>query len=181
MRTAASCVSRSACRDDMQSWWHTVRPHCVAFSRLPTKAARCVAQVSARQSEWSFDCNRAFHFFRRWVQLRADGFLLVVPPGSGAAALALGGRPACVTEPPQLLLPVATGRPHQSVIDCLLPSGSNQLVIGAQLPSDQAEACPAGMIELRAPAAAKPEPAYESARDRAERRHGGETRFADGA
>lgn len=84
MRTAASCGSRcrSAGRDDMQSWWHTVRPPRVPFSRLPTKTARRVARVTARQWEWSFDRQRAFSFFRRWVQLRADGFLFVEPPGS---------------------------------------------------------------------------------------------------
>jgi hypothetical protein len=79
MRTAASCVSRSARRDDMQSWWHTVRPPCVSSFGfgVRTKVAPTRGGVSARQWEWSFDCDRAFSFFRRWVQLRADGFLFV--------------------------------------------------------------------------------------------------------
>jgi hypothetical protein len=36
------------------------------------------------------------------------------------------------------------------VSDRLLPSGRDQLLINAQLPSNQAEACSAGSVELRA-------------------------------
>ena len=69
--------------------------------------------------------------------------------GSGAAELAPGGRPASGIQSPQLLLRVATGGRDQRAADCPLPSRRNQLLINAQLPSDQAEACSAGVIELR--------------------------------
>ena len=70
------------------------------------------------------------------------------PPGSGAAGLALGGRPASGIQSPQLLLRVATGGSDQPKTNCPLPSRRNQLLINAQLPSDQDEACSAGVIEL---------------------------------
>ena len=94
--------------------------------------------------------------------------------GSGASAHASGGCPACGAEPPQLLLPVATGGPDQPVSDRLLPSRRDQLLINAELPSNQAQACSAGIIRTprrpRAPAAAKLDPASDMS-PRAQRRH----------
>jgi hypothetical protein len=51
--------------------------------------------------------------------------------GSGAAALAPGGRPAFGIQSPQLLLRVATGGADQPATDCPLPSRRNQLLLDA--------------------------------------------------
>ena len=63
-------------------------------------------------------------------------------------SLRAAAQPADVSRHSSLLR-VATGGPDQPVANCLLPSGHNQLLINAQLPSNQAEARSAEMIELR--------------------------------
>jgi hypothetical protein len=132
MRRLPLCVSRSAARDDVQSWWLPVRPHCVSRSWAPNQTLPPTrARVSARQWEWSCRLRGASCFSGDGSSSELTGSLLVEPTGSGAGALPSIGRPACGTEPPQLLLPVATGGAHLPVTDCLLPSGRNQLLIDA--------------------------------------------------
>ena len=59
------------------------------------------------------------------------------------------GRAIAGATPPELLVRVATGGPDQPTTDRLLPSERNPLLIDTQLPSNQAEARSAEMIELR--------------------------------
>ena len=81
----------------------------------------------------------------------------LVSPGLGSLVLLagwvpvcvfLGARPAGATEPPELLVRVATGGLDQSATDRLLPSERNLFLIDTQLPSNQAAARSAEMIEL---------------------------------
>jgi hypothetical protein len=67
--------------------------------------------------------------------------------GSGAVALWSESCPAGTTEPPQLLVPVATCGRHQPVTDCLLPT-RRHLLLNAQLPSNQTETRSAEIVEL---------------------------------
>ena len=90
-----------------------------------------------------------FRHCRRRLSLCHPAWALVVLAGWVPVCVFLGGRPAGATEPPELLVRVATGGPDQSATDRLLPSERNLFLIDTQLPGNQAEARSAEMIELR--------------------------------